>query len=265
MNQNVVATQFSNLSPGLQNLRLSFDAIPPAIYSTADGDATVESIAESITIPDHALAPWTYFRKVFYTEYNIPYESQCSGADIKAYIVDNDCNVTPIQLNAAFVGAAWLNGHGVERNGQILFSAYGAGLGDTQKCAGKYPPGAIGHTEFDGNTFVRATSIPGSCANQNLVPNKSVAVPVIKGSDHKYHPSTLSGVIALKCGQSLNLDNGNYSIAYTLIAADICPVCSNPATFNDADGHIDSFSGNQSCTGKQVGNLGSFYTSLPTN
>ena len=216
-----------------------------------------------MNIPNYSLQPWTYFRKIFYTQYNIPYENQCSGSDVTAYIVDNNCAVTPVQLNADFVAAAWLNGHGVENNGQVLFSAFGAGLGDTQKCAGKYPTGAIGHGTFDGNTFVKVSSLTGSC-NTALVGNRSVAIPVVKGSDKKFHPSSLSGVVPLSCGQNLNLDSGNYSTAYTRVAADLCPICSNPSTFNGADGHIDSFSANQSCTGKIVGNLGSFYTSFPT-
>jgi hypothetical protein len=160
--------------------------------------------------------------------------------------------------------------------------------GSGELCNGQYPPGAVGYTPVailpngkkkngNGNTFEDVSpSIMGSCPRQTLVADQSVARPcqttMTLDGKSVCLPSILSGVQALNCGDQLNLDNGDYTTASTRTVADLCPACSNTSLFSDdtsvmygADGHIDAFSSNTSCTGKGVGNLGFFYTSYPTN
>ncbi len=273
---------FTALSPGEQELQLPFDTILPGIYTMANGswDALVPGVAaaQSVTVSDYTLpTPWTYFRKIFYTQYNVPHESACGGGDADAWLVTTSvvkrkttCNFTKIKLNAAFIRAAWMNGAGVDLDGDILKNAVAVNLGDTQRCAGQYPAGAIGHGKAGGNTFEVVSSITGSC-NATLVAGQSVAMPCTQ-IGRQCPVAVLSGVQALSCGDQLNLDSGDHTSASTRIVEDLCPACSNTSPFSDpgspmygADGHIDAFSSNTSCTGKGVGSLGFFYTSYPTN
>lgn len=156
-----------------------------------------------------------------------------------------------------------MNGTGIDLDGDILKNAYAVNLGDTQSCAGQYPTGAIGHGERGGNTFEVVSSITGSC-NTALTPDQSLAMPCTQSGRHCL-PAIVSGVKALSCGDQLNLDSGDYTTASTRTVADLCPKCSESGTFKGADGHIDAFSPNLSCTGGAVGHLGFFYTSYPTN
>jgi len=266
---------FPALSPGTQTLQLTFDSIDPGIYPMANGtwDANVPGASgvQSVTVPDYTLpTPWTYFRKIFYTQYNVPHESACSGGDADAWLVDTSCNFTKIRLNSAFITAVWTNGTGISEHYGTLKNAAGVklGSGNGQKCQNKYPSGAIGSTpklpngkNGNGNTFEVVSSITGSC-NTTLVADQSLAAP----------SSILSSVQVLSCGDQLNLDDGDYTTASTRTVSDLCPYCSNTSPFNNptspmygADGHIDAFSSNPSCTGKSVGSLGFFYTSYPTN
>jgi len=285
--------EFPALAPGTQQIQLPFDDPPPAIYTTIDGAwyATPPgaSTTQTVDIPTYTMpTPWTYFRKVFYTQYNFAHENACSGGDADAWVVSastskgtTTCSFTKISLNAQFISAVWINGTGVDNNGDILRMAMvptlGSGAG--QKCFGQYPLGAIGVTpklpngkNGSGNTFViAAPPITGSCSGQSLVPDQSLAMPCSR-SGKLCPPAVLSGVKALSCGDQLNLDSGDYATASTRSADDKCPACSDTGPFNDvnsvmygADGHIDAFSSNTSCTGKGVGSLGFFYTSYPTN
>ncbi len=274
---------FTALAPGSQELQLPFDSILPGIYPMANGtrDATLPgtSTAQAVTVPDYTLpTPWTYFRKIFYTQYNIPHESACSGNDVDAWLVSKDivrgkttCSFKRIKLNSQFIKATWRNGTGVSEHYGTLKNAAAVKLGDAQNCVGQYPPGAIGHSKAGGNTFEVVASVTGACPNQTLVKGQSLAMPCTQIG--KQCPvSILSGVQVLSCGDQLNLDSGNYATAFTRTVDDKCPACSDTSPFSDenspmygADGHIDAFSSNTSCTGKGVGNLGSFYTSYPTN
>jgi hypothetical protein len=221
-----------------------------------------------VNVPDYPLpAPWTYFRKIFYTQYNIPHESQCEGGktgDTDAWIVTTDvvkgktiCHFTPIKLNSQFIAATWMNGTGIDDGGDILKNAAAVNLGSAkgQLCHSQYPEGPVGNGERDGNTFAVVNSISGSCPGRTLVADQSLAMP----------SSILSGVTALSCGDQLNLDDGNHTTASTRTVDDTCPKCWQSSTFQGADGHIDAFSSDTSCTGRAVGHLGFFYTSYPTN
>ena len=268
-----------SLAPGQQEVDLDFDSITPAIYTKADGNwYPVVPPVVMLSIPSYTLpTPWTYFRKIYYTQYNVPHESACSGGDSDAWIVSTStvkgktvCSFQKIKLNSQFIAATWLNGTGVDGDGDILKNAVAVNLGSSrgEVCYGQYPEGAVGHG--NGNAFEIVSSITGSCSRM-LVPDQSVAIPCAQ-SGHRCLPSVLSGVQALSCGSQLNLDSGDHTTAYTRTAADLCPACSNTSAFFDesspmygADGHIDAFSSNVSCTGKGVGSLGFFYTSYPTN
>lgn len=259
---------FPSLSTGSQNVQLKFDDVVPAIYGTADG-AWYPS--QTVNIPTYTLStPWTYFRKIYYTQYNVPHESACSGSDANAWLVTSSvvkgkttCKFTNIKLSAQFIAATWMNGTGVDLDGDILKSAAAVNLGDMQSCAGEYPTGAIGHGKAGGNTFELVSSVVGSC-NSTLAADQSLARPCTQVGK-KCPAAVLSGVRALSCGDQLNLDSGNYTTASTRSADDLCPACSDASTFHGADGHIDAFSSNTSCTGRAVGSLGFFYTSYPTN
>lgn len=220
---------------------------------------------------------WTYFRRIFYTQYNVPHEDQCSPGDSDAGLIDNSCNFTKIRLRSDFIAAAWLNGTGVSIGNGILKNAVAVNLGsgNGQICQGQYPAGAVGYTPVtilpngkkergNGNTFEVVTSITGSCPHQTLVADQSLATPCTQ-TGKQCPVAALSGVQALSCGDQLNLDSGNYTTASTRSVDDLCPKCSKSNTFNGADGHIDAFSSNTSCYGGTVGNLGLFYTSYPTN
>lgn len=219
--------------------------------------------------------------------------SACSGGDTDAWIVSSTvangkttCSFTKIKLNAQFVAAVWINGTGVDNDGDTVRNAAIPGLGDTGSCIGQYPPGAVGHTpklpngkDGNGNTFVISSSYTGSCGT-TLVPDQSVAMPCLStttvtsaGKKKTTCPSSiLSGVKALSCDEQLNLDSGDHTTASTRTVADKCPACSDTTQFSNvkspmygADGHIDAFSSSAKCTGNAVGNLGFFYTSYPTN
>jgi hypothetical protein len=268
-------TPFTTQTLGSQNLQLPFDTILPGIYPMANGtwDAMIPgaSTAQAVNVPDYTLpTPWTYFRKIFYTQYNVPHESSCSGRDEDAWIVSTTvskgkttCHFTKIKLNSQFIAAAWMNGTGVDNDGDTLKNAFAVNLGDTQNCAGQYPSGAIGHNTPGGNTFEIVSSITGSC-NITLTADQSLAMPCIQ-TGRQCLAAILSGVQALSCGDQLNLDSGDHTTASTRSVGDLCPMCSKSETFNGADGHIDAFSSSESCTGGAVKNLGYFYTSYPTN
>jgi len=276
---------FSNLSTGSQTLELPFDDVTPAIYTFANGTWNAmlpgTSTAQSVKVPDYTLpTPWTYFRKIFYTQYNVPHESQCEGGntgDTDAWIVTTDvvkgktiCHFTPIKLNSQFIAATWMNGTGIDDGGDILKNAVAVNLGDNQICAGQYPRGAIGHSRADGNTFAIVSSVTGSC-NTTLVAGQSVAMPCTQ-IGNQCPVAVLSGVKTLNCGDQLNLDDGDHTTVSTRTVDDKCPGCSDTAPFSNvkspmygADGHIDAFSSNTSCNGRDVGTPGFFYTSYPTN
>ena len=277
---------FSNLTLGSHNLKLNFDTVLPGIYTVANGIwkpvLPPSTTPQRVTVPDHTLSPWIYFRKILYTQYNVPHESACSGGDGRAWIVSKSvvqgntvCHFRKITLNAEFIGATRINGTGIEDNGEILKNAAAVNLGNLGKgqlCVGQYPPGAIGYTprlkngnDGTGNTFETVSTIQGSCPGRVLVPDESLAMPAIRVDRH-YVPVVVSNVEALKCGDNLNLDSGNYTTASTRSVDDYCPACNDPRTYRKfgADGHIDAFSPSPACTGGDVGNLGLFYTSFPT-
>jgi hypothetical protein len=250
---------FPALQPGSQTLDLTLANMAADTYKSVDG--TWATNFESVGVPRYTLStPWIYFGYVRYTQYNVPYESSCSGATANAWIVTKSCTFTKTSLNSAFVSQAWINGTGVSVSKGILKNAAAVNLGDqTGPCVGKYPTGAIGHGSTGGNAFEVVSSITGSC-NTTLVNNQSAAVPA---SGNPLKSVALSGVVALSCGNQLNLDTGNNTSEYTRTAADLCAACSNSSTFiNGTVGHVDSYSSNQTCQSGpgKLSDLGDFYS-----
>jgi hypothetical protein len=149
---------FAALVPGSRELQLAFDAISPGIYPMANGTWNAllpgASSPQTVTVPNYTLpTPWTYFRKIFYTQYNVPHESACPGGDLDAWLVSASVvkgktvwDFTPIRLNSDFIAAVWINGTGIDNDGDFLKSAAALKLGDAQRCAGQYPARAVGHT-----------------------------------------------------------------------------------------------------------------------
>jgi hypothetical protein len=250
---------FSPSQPGTESLDLSLSSIAADTYTSIDG--TWDTNIQSVDIPPYTFpAPWVYFGYVRYTQYNVPYESSCTGGQGNAWIVTTSCTFTKVSLNSTFVSQAWINGTGVSNSYGTLKNAAAVNLGDQKgPCVGKYPSGAIGHGTTGGNTFEEVSSVTGSC-NKALVNNQSAAVPA-SGNPAKAVP--LSGVVALSCGNKLNLDPGNNTSEYTRTAADLCPACSNSSTFtNGTVGHVDSYSSSPSCTvgPGMLPDLGDFYS-----
>lgn len=250
---------FPALQPGTHILDLTLSDVTADKYTSVDG--TWATNIESVDALSYTLtSPWIYFGYVRYTQYNVPYESACSGAPGGAWLVTTSCTFTKIGLNSTFTSQAWLNGTGVSTSYGILKNAAAVNLGDQKgPCKGKYPSGAIGHGTTGGNTFEIVSSITGSC-NKTLVDNQSAAVPA-SGSPLKSVP--LSGLAALSCGDQLNLDTGNNVSAYGRTAADLCSACSNSSTFTGGTvGHVDSYSSSQTCQSGpgKLSDLGDFYS-----
>jgi hypothetical protein len=86
--------------------------------------------AQSVKVPTYTLSTfWTYFKKVRFTQYNVPNEiaSDCIGAEVTAYTIDNSCTIKAITLKSDFVAAAWINGTGVSISNGILKNAAASG------------------------------------------------------------------------------------------------------------------------------------------
>ena len=108
-------------------------------------------------------------------------------------------------------------------------------------CRGQFPRGAN-----NGNTFLQVDSITGSCGT--TVSEGSVAV----------FPNPTAATSPLRCGDDLQLvspDNSNFAERQV---DDTCPACSGG--FQGTDGHVDSYSSSQACTGHDVGDLGNCWT-----
>ena len=251
----------SNVQAGSQNIALDLSTVDPDLYIAATASwQTGAGTADSPVYPFPK--SWPFFGYVYYTQYNIPAESQCSGGQTgTAFIVTPQCTFTQVSLTPSFIQQTWINGTGTSLSQGILKNAAATGLGSNQKCAGKYPKGAIGDGPLNGNTFAVVNSITGSCGT-TLTNNQSVAVPAQKVG-RATRPVPLSGVIALNCGNALNLDAaGTNTPQYTRKAADLCPGCGEAQfTPAGANGHVDSFNSSPACSAHAFGSLGYFYSS----
>ena len=236
---------FTSLSPGSQKLDFDLTSVPPDTYSTADGTWNANlsdgSGAQSVNVPSVTLAKeWIYLGLTRFSQYNAPYESQCSGGSQPMYVFDrSSCTYASGQLNAKFISKTQLNGTGMSINYGLLKPIRITNAG--KLCKGKLPPGASSL-----NTFVQVSTVTGSC-NTAIAANHSVATFP--------NPNGKEETPLLLCKDSLNLDQADNTTAYTRVVADKCPAC--------IDGnHIDSFTDNQACDAHgAIGDLGNFYTS----
>ena len=287
---------FANLSPGSQKLDLDLEWIPADIYSTADGtwNATVPDVlgTQAVSIPEYRLSTqWGYFRLVRFTQYNTPNEGAAGGGACKegkgrAWLVAPipgtatgsvkkknykvKCTfeeITDPQLNAQFIQQTWINGTGISISQGYLQNAVAQNLGDVTYvgigCTNYPNQDVIGYGPNNGNTFAITSptasgEVTGACGP--LVPGESAAAPTRR----------LSGVIKVGCGtdiEQLNMDDGHNNSVATRTIADICPDCNKTKLNGNADGHIDSYTGSDACTGHATLDLpGSpFYTSNMTN
>jgi hypothetical protein len=177
--------------------------------------------------------------KIFYTQYNIPDETVCQGGGSEYWLVTdrNKCIFEKINLNDKFAAQVYLNGTGRSVEFGLLHTL--AKTLVAKKCTGKYPPGAT-----DVNSFVPVSDVVGTC-NQPLVPDYSVVVTDLK---------------ELPCGTLLSLvDKKNLDFAGRR-SDDRCYACKNIPS--EADGHIDSYSSAIFCTSREVGSLGTYWTSV---
>jgi hypothetical protein len=237
---------FSSLSPGSQKHNFDLTSVPPDTYSTADGtwdaDLPDGSGAQSVNVSSVTFEKeWIYLGLTRFSQYNTPYESQCSGTSQPMYVFDrSSCTYVSGQLNSKFVSQTLENGTGMSINYGLLKPIGATNAG--RLCKGKLPPVASSK-----NTFVQVTTVTGSC-NAAITADHSVATfPNPNGKE--------GGNPLLVCKDSLNLDQSDNTTAYTRVVADKCPAC--------ADGqHIDSYTDNQACDAHgAICDLGNFYTS----
>ncbi len=278
---NGIYTQaFKNQTPGSPTLKLDLTSVPPDVYvkmqdGTWNASVPGTTSAQSVKVPTYTLSTfWTYFKKVRFTQYNVPNEiaSDCIGAEVTAYTIDNSCTIKAITLKSDFVAAAWINGTGVSISNGILKNAAASGpaLGSKQSLCkstefgGKvtWPAGAIGYTPVGkgayGNTFKVVTAVTASCSIP-LVNEQSAAMPV----DNNLNPVSLSNVIPLSCQDRLNLAADTNTTKYSETVADKCQKCSDQSTFGTANGHVDSYTSSPDChwSPNTFQDLGNFYTS----
>ncbi len=183
---------------------------------------------------------WIYLGLTRFSQYNTPYESQCSGGTQQMYVFDrSSCTYISGQLNSDFVIQTALNGTGMSVNYGLLKP-----IGATN--ARKLCKGMLPQKANNANTFVRVTAVTGSC-NTAITSNHSVATYP--------NPNDANADPLLACKDSLTLDQADNTTAYTLVVADKCPACIDGS-------HIDSYTDNQACEAHgAIGDLGKFYTS----
>ncbi len=284
--------RFDDLSPGSQIIRLRFDYAQPGIYTSVPAEtgiwyASVPGLSDvqDVSVPEYTLpTEWDYFRRVRFSQYNTPNEGAtgsgaCRRGQGKAWLVTPipgtatgsvhngnykvKCEfdeITDPDLNSQFIQQTWINGTGISNKHGYLKNAAAFHLGDAnhygEGCT-NYPDDAIGYGEQTGNTFVQVPAqVTGKCGE--LVPGESAAGPTI----------ALSGVKPVGCNYMLNLDTGDHTTYTTRTITDICPDCNKLKLNFGADGHVDSYTGSDACTGHDVNHdlPGSpFYTSNITS
>lgn len=162
---------------------------------------------------------------VHHTQYNSPYERECSGAQSPAYITQSSCSNQQTTLKSDFMSQVDLNGSGFAISwGGLQVEAYCLSHGPTP-----FPP--------SGSTF-RDSGPAGTCnANSGTLNNSTVAI----GRDS-----------ILQCNDSILIVDGSNNNLATKTVTDTCPVCSGA--------HIDDYSTAQACSSNAVGDLGTYMT-----
>lgn len=155
-----------------------------------------------------------------HSQYNIPHESSCTGAALRAYVTDSDCNFTRTTLRARFISQVNLNGSGVSiDHGNLQKEAY---------CVGR--PGAPG--DAANRSFRQAGDFHGSCGgNTGALGNSTVA-------RRPNHPD-------LDCDDRVYIHTQGVKTV-----TDLCPGC--------AVAQLDNFTTATDCSG--ITDLGNFLT-----
>ena len=217
---------------GTNTIPIDRPKITPGLYNKLTLTWTVDGVK---LVGTYDKATWNVLGIIRYSQYNVPLESSCTGTSDTVWIVDsvNTCNFSAGTLNASFIAQTQLNGTGTSQSYGYVKGARATGV--RRYCKGKFPQGAT----LD-NTFVQVSSVTGSC-NRNLVAGTSAATA--GGS---------CSAVDLLVNRSDNKNFGSKN------SDDTCPACSGD--FRGTDGHIDSFSSNQSCSAHDAADLGNYWT-----
>ena len=210
-------------------------AIARGVYDTLKVKWNASTPPVSVTY--NPPTAWNVLGTIRYSQYNAPNEASCTGGTAAVWVVDSltACNFTAVNLVSSFVSQVNINGTGISTANGILKA--GAATSLRRSCRGHFPPGAT-----LANSLLQVNAVIGSC-NTALVAGSSVAT----------HAS-----LGLACGDGLELVQTNNANLAAKERDDTCPACSGG--FQGADGHIDSYSANQACSGHGVGDLGRFWT-----
>jgi hypothetical protein len=197
-----------------------------------------------------------------FSQYNTPYESQCSGNPQTAYIFNridgNYCYAKVVTLGSTFISQVSLNGTGVIGTNEVVKS-YGAGA---RNICPLFPGISSNNTFFDVDTGGRTiTTITGtnntvlsdatgttSAINNNNPAAGSVAVlPVSSSVRQPAFPFVFGDQVLMIDANDVNDSRGPRSVQ------DLCPGCDpgsfGPPNWGNTVAHIDSYSSGQSCTG----------------
>jgi hypothetical protein len=228
------------IGPSSPNVALDRLQIPPDVYSsiTAAWAVSPSPVSNTFTLPDQ----WNVYGIVRHSQYNTPLESQCTGDEITAFVVNSSCTFTQTALKSDFVSQTNINGTGTSVSYGLLKPAR-ITIEPTLCKNVKKPVGATG-----GITFYEVPTVTGSC-NTTMVPGSSVATFP--------NPATAGGNDA-QCGDSILLVKRPDVVEAIKSVDDYCPACSGD--FRGTNGHIDNYVASQACKAHAVRDLGNFWT-----
>jgi hypothetical protein len=197
-----------------------------------DGTAPTRKLQATYT----PAKPWNVLGVIRYSQYNVPIESECVGAQVDKWVVDSlsSCKFTATKFKSDFLNQTKINGTGSSTTYGYIKPGWNTDL--ETRCAGKFPNGAT-----KDNSYLQMSSVIGSC-NMALVPNVSVATkPKNCASD-----------------QTLVNTTTNVNLPVTKNSDDTCPGCGKD--FDGTDGHIDNFTNIPKCKPSDIVDLGNYWT-----
>jgi hypothetical protein len=170
---------------------------------------------------------WKVFGVIRHSQYNTPYEINCSGPESQAWIIDTStCSFRLIALKYDFMQQLVLNGTGLPENSQLGLLKY---TSIDRQCS--YPSGAD-----PSNTFRQVSSVTGTCSTS--LDATSVAT----------NPSPASHTI-FNCGDNLPLITSSNTPQAMKHPEDYCPTC--------GETHVDDYSSSHACS---LTDYGSYWT-----
>ncbi len=197
-----------------------------------------------------------------FSQYNNPYDSQCSANPQPAWIVyktdfpTGTCYYKSVSLGAAFISQTNINGTGVSSTNGIL-KAYSAGA---RSVCGPAPRGNGQNTFFAVDSGGATISkIKGTC-NSVLSDGTGLSNPLLNNNPPAGSLATFPGSNnpPFACSdQVLMIDqNDNHDLRSL---QDACPACNggfgSPA-WGNTTAHIDTFNSSQTCNPKALGDYG---------